>query len=587
MSLTTLVALFVFPGRSYAATIQVDTTSDTVDVSPGNGVCADSSGMCSLRAAIQETNALPGPDSIDVPAGLYLLTLSGPPETAGASGDVDIRDELSIIGASPGLTLIDGTNSHRVIDVPVPTSVQISNLTIQNGGAEPYSCLAGTGIATYTGATVALTNLDIRNNRGCSGGGVANGGQMTVTNSTVQNNQGEGIYSSGSLDVQSSSFANNNGSAISSYYGSLTVEGSSFNGNHNFGDGGAIDARGSVVIRNSTFNGNSATAAGGAISLGYSFTPFRPDADLSSILVTNNTSSRGGGIAIFEGAMKIEEATIDGNYTQSPYSNAVLTGGGIYNQAKLTVERVTISNNHAAAAGGGIYNYGLPAKATFTNSTISGNSAAAGGGGLVNEYGTSSLTATTVAFNTADSDSNGTGDGGGTYQISGQILSFGSIVADNTSRGGAGNDCRGQLISTGYSLIEDTTGCSYSAGPGDITGADPLIGPLAANSGATQTHALLFGSLAIDAFAPCPPPTTDQRNVGRPRDGDGDGTSACDIGAYELAAQGAVGGLVEVATSGGSNQIPPLALLLVILTIAVATCGAYRFHSCSLPRRRL
>jgi len=53
-----------------------------------------------------------------------------------------------------------------------------------------------------------------------------------------------------------------------------------------------------------------------------------------------------------------------------------------------------------------------------------------------------------------------------------------------------------------------------------------------------QTYALVTGSPAIDAVnnGTCPPPATDQRGIGRPQDGNGDGDPACDIGAYELVA---------------------------------------------------
>jgi hypothetical protein len=42
-----------------------------------DGVCATASGACSLRAAIMEANALPGADTIIVPAGTYVLALAG------------------------------------------------------------------------------------------------------------------------------------------------------------------------------------------------------------------------------------------------------------------------------------------------------------------------------------------------------------------------------------------------------------------------------------------------------------------------------------------------------------------------------
>jgi hypothetical protein len=63
---------------------------------------------------------------------------------------------------------------------------------------------------------------------------------------------------------------------------------------------------------------------------------------------------------------------------------------------------------------------------------------------------------------------------------------------------------------------------------------DPKLGALRNNGGATFTHALLPGSPAIDRGAHAGAPRADQRGVRRPRDGDGNGSPAVDIGAFEL-----------------------------------------------------
>jgi hypothetical protein len=61
---------------------------------------------------------------------------------------------------------------------------------------------------------------------------------------------------------------------------------------------------------------------------------------------------------------------------------------------------------------------------------------------------------------------------------------------------------------------------------------------LADNGGSTETHALVSESPAIDAVSDrsCGPLHTDQRGVPR-QDGNGDGVSACDIGAFEYIEQ--------------------------------------------------
>src|SRR5262245_38264714 len=80
----------------------VETIEDAVDLNPGDGVCETTVGpnnACTLRAAIQEANALPGPNTIHMPAGTYTLSLAGGDEDAAATGDLDITGDLTIEGA--------------------------------------------------------------------------------------------------------------------------------------------------------------------------------------------------------------------------------------------------------------------------------------------------------------------------------------------------------------------------------------------------------------------------------------------------------------------------------------------------------
>ncbi len=44
-----------------ATTVVVDSTADLSDAVPGNGFCSVTTDICTLRAAIQEANALTGP----------------------------------------------------------------------------------------------------------------------------------------------------------------------------------------------------------------------------------------------------------------------------------------------------------------------------------------------------------------------------------------------------------------------------------------------------------------------------------------------------------------------------------------------
>jgi uncharacterized repeat protein (TIGR01451 family) len=139
--------------------------------------------------------------------------------------------------------------------------------------------------------------------------------------------------------------------------------------------------------------------------------------------------------------------------------------------------------------------------------------------------------------NVTVTDNTASGEGGGLYVGLGNTVHVAnSILAGNESSSSPAlsPDCSGTLISQGYNLIQDSTGCFIGGDTtGNLTGKDALLDPLNDNGGPTLTHALLPGSPAIDAGNPagCTDHLgglllVDQR--GMPRSG------RCDIGAYEL-----------------------------------------------------
>lgn len=67
--------LLLIPRAAIGATFVVNSTVDAVDGTPGDGVCAAASGACTLRAAVQEANALPGAHAITLPAGMIVAPI--------------------------------------------------------------------------------------------------------------------------------------------------------------------------------------------------------------------------------------------------------------------------------------------------------------------------------------------------------------------------------------------------------------------------------------------------------------------------------------------------------------------------------
>jgi hypothetical protein len=94
------------------------------------------------------------------------------------------------------------------------------------------------------------------------------------------------------------------------------------------------------------------------------------------------------------------------------------------------------------------------------------------------------------------------------------------------------------VTSGGYNLDGDDT-CGLDPRLGDRPSVDPGLGLLMNYGGATPTHALYANSPAVDRIPQgvngcgASPLDEDQRGQGRPADGNGDGVSVCDVGAFE------------------------------------------------------
>ena len=158
--------LWATPSRSAVAAptavFNVNSTSDAIDANPGNGVCQTSTvGQCTLRAAIMEANALPGADTIVVPAGTYNLIRPGNDDTA-VNGDLDITSTLTISGAGYANTLIDGASFPLIEPSDLPEilgALPPTSVRAVWGTDTPYGAAA---VAELTAKRVAFTPLDRR-----------------------------------------------------------------------------------------------------------------------------------------------------------------------------------------------------------------------------------------------------------------------------------------------------------------------------------------------------------------------------------------------------------------------------------------
>jgi CSLREA domain-containing protein len=460
------------PTAHAASTVTVNSTADEPDASPGDGVCASTpSGVCTLRAAIMEANALAGADTITLPAGTYALSRATATQTdTPADGDLDITSDVTIRGASSGATLIISDNRvfipSRLLEISSAGSADISGVSFR-GGHE----YAGDGGAINNRGSLTLRDSEIRENYAiANGGGIASSGTLTLRNVALTKN-----------------LANDNSGGGLSNVGVATL----------------ID----VTVEENSAVGTGYIYGGGIVNQG-SLTATR-------LVVRRNSAgtSRGvgwGGGLINGGQVTLTDSVVDGNVAAGSFNRDSFTGG-IYNRASLSLNRVLVSNNDR----GGIIS--VSGTVNAANLTVAGNP----GGGILTSGGSVSLSNATITDTTAAA---------GTYAFSalGGTARFKNTLVSRAD----GNTCAGAVTSLGNNM-DSGDRCAFHAA-GDQTNVDPKLGPLANNGGFSLTHALLAGSPAIDRGADAFCQVTDQRGSPRPRDGNGDGSAVCDIGAFEL-----------------------------------------------------
>ena len=419
---------------------------------------------------------------------------SGPPDT---TLQVDATSDNVTLNACVDNTPADcslrgavsraNLNSSLTFTVAVPAGVYQLTLTgaNENGNATGDLDISNSAGVVLQGAGATMTFIQAGTN--ASDGidrvlEVAYGSQLTLQGVTMRYGQ--------AMNGGPGAIYNNSNSQLTIIDSAITDNTSATNGADRVG---GLWNYGRLVVLRSSFTGNNGTVNG----VGAIYNRTGGVAQLSNSTITGNVA-----MAIYnESQLSLAESTVADNQ------------GGVYNSGTVTIERSAFANNQGGAIGA-FYNSGV---AMVRNSTISGNSGPHGGG-LFNS-GNLTVENSTVTGNRATQNT-----GGNLYNTSGTLHLKNTILANSSG----GTDCRndGIIATSSNNLVEDGS-CAPS-----LTG-DPNLGPLQDNGGATQTHALLPNSSAIDAGdnASCLP--TDQRGVARPVDGNGDGVAVCDLGAYE------------------------------------------------------
>lgn len=433
---------------------------------------------CSLRAALTVANddfgAAAGQwDVIKVPKGTIDLA------SGNATFGVVERGALSIEGAGPGLTVIDGSTDHFDAEVlsldATGASLSITGLTI-NGGASPTA--GGAIDGTDTGAITVSDCSFVDNDATTDGGAIAvdDSVALTVTdsafshNSAVQEGGAIADTSGEPLTLSDDTFSDNTvgptsptdaGGAIFATV-DVSVDHSSFVTNTAAGPGGAIDAEGNVTATDDSFTDNgSRSNDGGAIYASR-------DVLATASLFTSNGAVDGGALYVNDvGSISGDDfasnaATDDGSDVydddQVTADNSTFTkgdatnsGGSIYvNDSALTLldDSITDSFAHDASTyeGGGAI-YGLDASLSLVDTTLKGDQAP-GAGGSGGAIGTDDASVDITGGSIANDRSGYEGGGLSLYDSPDAVIDDATITGNVSPWGGG-------VFASGATIVMD------------------------------------------------------------------------------------------------------------------------------------
>jgi CSLREA domain-containing protein len=278
-----LACLLALPAQ--AAVFIVNSTQDVNEATPGDGNCNPVGGVgntCTLRAAIQEANALGGSHTIVVASGTYALTRVGFNEDAALNGDLDITADITLINGTSNPPVVFGNNGDRVFDIHAGGRLRLENINVAGGLANRADTLRGGAFNVRADAALELERVVVSGN-------VAN--------------IGGAIYSDGTVEIVDSEFFQN---AI--LQGGFVADG--------FINGAAILSRGPLSIDGSSFHGNGVVPGGeGFVTSGYTIHLRTGGPAASSAILVNSTIAENitRGIRSEQAPLEIALSTIANN----------------------------------------------------------------------------------------------------------------------------------------------------------------------------------------------------------------------------------------------------------------------------------
>ncbi len=506
--------------------------------------------------------------------------------TASLTGQSTTFNECTS-GAGPVFIIFEGTASAQPITMPAGGTILPfirGNVTLTG----PVT-LAGSGVfdppgdnhdsrllRVASGGMLNLVALNIANGFTSGGGGAILGDNNSTINtagvSFIGNaayGDGGAIYSNGSVNILATNFSANQ---------ALGKHPANGQANPNTGHGGAIyiSGSGSLNIALSNLSANTASKSGGGVYVGQSTTATISDNNFAANVAGGGGDNRAGGGALYNsaGTVSLIRSTFNANLSLRGYGGAIFNqlsssgftiedssfnanvvqknddnggfGGAIYTEEDMSITRSTFNANvvQADSGRGGAIANNRAAILRVTNSTFMANVVTqfasvvpAGAGGAIANYDNPFPVSSesTVELRNVTLFLNKAGDDAGLYNANGESIKLWNTILDHGLN--AAPLCSGTAPENmGNNIQSDGTSCGAG-----IPTADPKLNPPDFNGGAITSLLSLMpktDSPAVDAGneSICTGNYVngeDQRAKSRPKDGNGDGISSCDIGAIE------------------------------------------------------
>ena len=375
--------------------------------------------------------------TLTVNSGFTLTIADGDGADLTINGALDINGTISIgtatvdangsfDAAGGAVTFTDAGNLNLGGNViSLGTFTKATSTITYDGGSQTilplnYSILQldGSGTKTFSETTTATGGVHVLANVAIEGGGasstfvqahassgasatsdvfiIQDGYTVSISDMTIRYGQG-GIYNYDTqITISNSTITDNNGSGILTQNSDLTITGSTISNNISQNSGGGIYNRSrgvnsTVTIINSTLSGNSAVYNGGGI---YNKIEWAGHTSSVTIInstiannhsdITNNGGREGGGIYLHSGSLIAKNSIIANNYAGSGTTTGddyCYIGGTLTDDGYNVVE---FSNNASTATGGFnnstsiLYNTEYNQAGTSFNSWTQGGTSVAG-----------------------------------------------------------------------------------------------------------------------------------------------------------------------------------------------------------------